>query len=112
MFYHIVMMRLAGPSEADFDRQVEAYAQRIRAECGGLLRYDYCRNEAARSQGYAHVIAAIFDSSEAHDRYQVSPVHQALAAYVKPFVADILVFDSDLPHPAAVPGARGGVAPA
>jgi len=31
-----------------------------------------------------------------------------MKAYVMPFVADIVVFDGDLPRPAAVVGARDG----
>jgi quinol monooxygenase YgiN len=108
MFYHIVMMRLNDRSDAGFHRQVEAYAQRVRAECSGLLRYDYCRNVAGRSQGYEHVILGVFESSAAHERYQVSPPHQAMKAYMMPFIADLVVFDSDLPHPAAIAGAADG----
>jgi quinol monooxygenase YgiN len=108
MFYHIVMMRLTAAPDADFQRRLEAFSQRIREECDGLLHYDYCRNVAARGLGYEHVIAAVFDSSDAHDRYQASPAHQAMKAYVMPFVADIVVFDGDLPRPAAVVEARDG----
>jgi quinol monooxygenase YgiN len=102
MFYHIVMMQLNADADAEFHRQVESFSRRIRHECDGVLHYDYCRNIAGRGKGYEHVIVSVFESAAAHDRYQVSPAHQAMKAYVMPFVADLVVCDNDLPHPAAI----------
>lgn len=108
MFYHIVMMQLTDAAGADFHRQVESYSQRIREECSGVLQYDYCGNVASRGKGYAHVILSVFESSDAHDRYQVSPPHQAMKAYVMPFIGDFVVFDSDVPNPAFIASVRRG----
>jgi len=101
MFYHIVMMQLTDAAGADFHRQVEAHAERVREECGGLRQYAYCGNVASRGKGYAHVVLAVFDSADAHERYQVSPPHQAMKAYMMPFIADLVVFDSDVPDAGA-----------
>ncbi|MCL4747027.1 MAG: Dabb family protein [Burkholderiaceae bacterium] len=95
MFYHVVTMHLTEAADAQFHRKVEAYAQRVRRECTGIVHYHYCRNMAARAKGYTHVVAGVFESSEAHDNYQVSPAHQEMKNYMMPFIADMVVFDSD-----------------
>jgi hypothetical protein len=108
MFYHIVMMRFTDTAGAEFHRQVEAYAGRIRRDCGGLIHYDYGMNVASRGKGFDRVILAVFESSAAHDRYQVSPAHQDMKAYMTPFIGDLVVCDSDVPQPSHIPAARGG----
>ena len=107
MFYHIVMMRFTAEADAEFHRQVETFSQRIRQECDGILHYDYCRNIAERGKSYEHVIISVFESGAAHDRYQVSSPHQAMKAYMTPFILDLVVCDNDLPHPANIPQAPG-----
>jgi quinol monooxygenase YgiN len=102
MFYHIVMMRLSERADAAFHARVEAYAERVRRECRGLLHYDYGSNLADRGGGYDRAMLSVFESSSAHDAYQVSPVHQEMKAYMTPFIADLVVCDSDCPLP--VPG--------
>jgi quinol monooxygenase YgiN len=98
MFYHVVMMELSDGAGTEFHQEVERYVQRIREECGGVLRYDYCTNVASRAKGYSHVVLSAFESSESHDCYQVSPLHQALKAHMTPCIVDLVVFDSDVPN--------------
>ncbi len=98
MFYHVVMMELSGGAGTEFQQDVERYVLRIREECSGVLQYEYCLNVASRGKSYSHVVLSVFESSEAHDRYQVSPAHQELKALVTPFIVDLVVFDSDVPN--------------
>lgn len=102
MFYHLVMMRYTDRADAEFHRRVEGYAERVRRECGGLVRYDYGANIASRGKGYDWVVAGVFDSSAAHDAYQESPPHQAMKAFMMPFIADLVVCDVDVPQPAPI----------
>jgi len=96
MFFHVVLMRYVDGAGAEVDREVQAYAARVRRECAGLVQYDYASNVASRAQGYDRVILAAFESSADHDAYQVSPVHQEMKARMGRFIADILVSDSEL----------------
>jgi quinol monooxygenase YgiN len=105
VFFHVVLMRFAEDAGAEVDREVEAYAARVRRECVGLLHYDFAVNVASRAQGFDRVILAAFESGAAHDAYQVSPVHQEMKARMGRFIADILVSDSEL-EPAKIPGPR------
>ena len=107
MFYHIVMMRLTDRADAGFHARVEAYSDRVRRECVGLLHYEYGINVADRGKGYERAVLSVFESREAHDAYQVSAVHQEMKAYMTPYIADLAVCDSDFPSPAPV-GARRG----
>ena len=102
MFYHIVMMRFNDKAGQDFHRRVEAFSDRIRAETAGLIHYDYGLNVAGRARGYDRVIISVFDSSAAHDAYQVSPAHQEMKAYMTPYFDDLVACDTDVPSPAPV----------
>ena len=103
MFYHIVMMRLNDKAGPEFHAQVEALAGHVRRECSALIHYDYGINVAARGKGYEHVVLSIFESSAAHDAYQVSPVHQEMKAFMTPYIEDLVVCDTDLASPAQIP---------
>lgn len=106
MFYHLVMMRYTDKADAEFHRRVEGFARRVRAECGGIVHYDYGANVASRAKGYDWVVAGVFESSAVHDAYQVSPPHQEMKAYMMPFIADLVVCDMDLPQPASIGGGK------
>lgn len=94
MFIHVVMMSFKGGADTAFHAQVEAYATRIRKECDGLLHYLYGDNEASRSGGLTHAVVATFVDEAAHERYQISPVHQEMKAFMAPHIERLAVFDS------------------
>jgi len=94
MFYHVVMMRLKDPDRAFHDR-VNAFAERVRRELEYVRAYHYGRNVAGRAQNFDWAVIAAFDSSADHDRYQGSPVHQEMKAFMSPRIADIVVCDHD-----------------
>lgn len=94
MFHHVVLMRLRDPDGA-FHQQVNAFVERIRRELPYVRSYHYGRNVASRAQGFDWAVLASFDSSADHDRYQVSPVHQEMKAFMSPRIADIVVCDHD-----------------
>ena len=107
MFYHIVMMRFNDRADAAFHRQVEAYSERIRRECRGLLHYDYGLNIAARAKGYDRAILSVFESSAAHEVYQVSALHQEMKTFMTPYFEDLVVCDTDVLSPAPVVSKQG-----
>lgn len=92
VFYHVVMMRLKGADDA-FHARVDDYVRRVRAELPYVRDYRYGRNVAGRARGYDWAVVATFDTSADHDRYQVSPVHQDMKAYMTPFIEDLVVCD-------------------
>jgi hypothetical protein len=94
MFYHVVMMRFHDPDRA-FHERVRGYVDRVRRELPYVRTCHYCRNQASRAQGLDWAIIAVFDSSADHDRYQVSPVHQEMKAFMTPRIAEIVVCDAD-----------------
>lgn len=94
MFIHVVMMSFRDGAGSAFHEQVQAYAARIRNECDGLVHYMYGPNEAGRSDGLTHAVVATFDDEAAHERYQVSPVHQEMKSFMAQRMDRVVVFDS------------------
>ena len=94
MFYHVVMMRLTEADDA-FLARVRHYEERIRHELPYVRDYRFGRNVAVRAKDYAWAVIGVFDNSADHDRYQVSPVHQEMKAFMAPHIADIVVCDLD-----------------
>lgn len=94
MFHHVVVMRIEGADEA-FHRRVEEYAARVRAELPYVLDYVYRPNLADRSGGYDWAILSSFASSEDHDRYQASDLHQEMKAFMSNRIAALIACDID-----------------
>ena len=46
MFLHIVMLQLSGAADARFHAHVQAYCDRILAECDGVAGYAFRPNQA------------------------------------------------------------------
>ncbi|MFY3955023.1 Dabb family protein [Achromobacter xylosoxidans] len=44
-----------------------------------------------------HAVGAAFTDAAAHDRYQVSPAHQEMKAYMADFIERLVVFDGEIP---------------
>lgn len=93
MFQHIVMMQLSDRVDEHFFHKVQQYVLRVRNECDGVLLYHFGENVAERSQGYAYVTSSAFTDSEAHDRYQVSPAHVAMKAFMADYIERVVVYD-------------------
>ena len=93
MYMHIVMLEFSPGTGPEFFRQVQAYSERIRAECADVMIYHFGANEAARAQGYTHAVVSAFKDSAAHDAYQISPAHQEMKSYMAPNIARVVVFD-------------------
>jgi hypothetical protein len=94
MFYHVVLMRLSGVDDA-FLARVRDYEERIRRELPYVRDYQFGRNVAARAKGYEWTVIGSFENSTDHDRYQISPVHQEMKAFMGPHITDIVVCDFD-----------------
>lgn len=94
MFHHLVLIRLKG-DDAAFHERVAAYVERIRAELPYVRQYDFVPNKADRAGGYDWAVISAFDSSEDHDRYQVSDVHQEMKAYMTPFIESLIACDAE-----------------
>jgi hypothetical protein len=94
MFFHIVMMQLADANDA-FLARVRYYEERIRSELPYVRDYQFGRNIAARSKGFAWTVIGIFTSSADHDRYQGSILHQEMKAFMSSHITDIAVCDFD-----------------
>ena len=95
MFHHIVLMRLTEAADAGFFETVERYVQRMPRELPYVRGYALLRNVASRSKGYDWAIISRFDSSAAHEAYQVSNLHQEMKAYMTPFIAELLACDGE-----------------
>ena len=99
MFFHVLLMRFNADVPPDVDARVEAFAGRVRRECAGLVHYHYGANLASRAKHYDRTIISVFESSAAHDAYQVSPVHQEMKAQMNTWIADVVVSDFDTAAP-------------
>jgi hypothetical protein len=97
MYLHVVMLQLSEAADAPFHERVQGYCQRILAECDGVAGYAFRPNEASRSDGLTHAVVAAFADSPAHDRYQVSPAHQEMKAYMAGFIERLVVYDGEIP---------------
>lgn len=97
MFLHVVMLQLSAAADAAFQARVQHYCQRIKAECDGVVGYAFERNVADRSDGLGHAVIGAFADSASHDRYQASPAHQEMKAYMAGFIERLVVCDSVVP---------------
>lgn len=95
MFYHVVLMQFTPEADQAFFDRVEHYIRRIRDECADMPVYFLASNVAVRSDGLTHGIVGAFQSSAAHDSYQVSPAHQEMKAFMSPFIHRITVLDGE-----------------
>lgn len=93
MYMHIVMMEFTPEAGPAFFAQVQVFGTRIVQECRGVQLYHFGANEADRSSGYSHAVVSVFESASDHDRYQVSPVHLEMKAYMGPLIQRIAVYD-------------------
>src|SRR3712207_2045872 len=91
VFLHVVMMQFTETADGEFRRRVLAYTQRVRDELPYVRSYHFGRNVAERGRNYPWAVIGVFDTSADHDRYQVSPVHQEMKAYMTPFIREIVV---------------------
>lgn len=96
MFLHVVMMRFNGDADVHFHERVRQYCARIRSECDGVAGYDFQPNAASRSDGLDHAVIGAFVDSAAHDRYQASPAHQEMKAFMAGFIERLVVCDSEI----------------
>lgn len=94
MFIHVVMMSFKTHADPAFHARVQKFAERLSASCDGMLGYWYGANEASRADGLTHAVISSFENAAAHDRYQVSPLHQEMKAFMVPFIERLVVFDS------------------
>jgi quinol monooxygenase YgiN len=97
MYMHIVMMEFSPSADTEFFGRVQAYADRIRAECQGVNMYHFGANGAARADGLTFAVVSAFEDAAQHDAYQVSPAHQEMKAYMGPYIRRMAVFDGDAP---------------
>lgn len=95
MFHHIVLLSFAKETGPDFFAKAQAYVERVKAECDGVLGYFMAENVASRSDGLTHGIVGVFKNSAAHDAYQISPAHQEMKAFILTRTARIVVLDTD-----------------
>lgn len=96
MFLHVVMLQLSNAADAQFHARVEHFCERVRIECDGVTGYAFGVNLASRSEGLTHAVVASFSSSVAHDRYQISPAHQEMKAYMAGYIERLVVFDGEI----------------
>ncbi|MDE2612044.1 MAG: Dabb family protein [Burkholderiales bacterium] len=96
MFHHTVLMNLRD-ADAPFVAGTEAFAARVRAELPYVRDYHFGRNVASRAAQFGWVVIATFDDARDHERYQVSPVHQQMKAFMAPHIAEVVACDVELP---------------
>ncbi len=94
-FYHVVLIRFTEPVDDGFLKEVQVLVQKIRVAVPGLLFYYFGPNVSDRGKGFTHCNLSVFDSSEAHDRYQGHPLHHEMRALMVPRM-EFVVCDLDL----------------
>jgi predicted GNAT superfamily acetyltransferase len=95
MFHHVVLMKFSAAADTAFFDRVEGFCERIRACAPNLQRYVFKANLSARRDGLDWAIVSSFDSSNDHDEYQASPLHQEMKTFMTPFIDRIVVCDVD-----------------
>lgn len=93
MFHHIVLMKYSARADTGFFEKVQSFCERIRVAMPNVVRYVHRPNRAARRDGLDWAIVSTFGSSQDHDAYQVSPLHQEMKEYMTPFIERIVVCD-------------------
>jgi hypothetical protein len=79
-------------SVSSVNAQVESAAGLL--TCGTT---NSARNAAPCGKGYDWTVIGMFDNSADRDRYQISPVHREMKAFMVPHLADIVVCDFGAP---------------
>jgi len=101
-FYHMVLIRFTEPVGDSFFEELQVLVNKIRGAVPGLLFYHFGPNASDRGKGYTHCNLSVFDSSEAHDRYQSHPLHHEMRALMVPRM-EFVVCDLDLNEDALAP---------
>lgn len=96
MFLHVVMMQLDNQVDVSFFEQVQAFVERVKSECDGLIMFHFGQNEADRASGYQYVTSAIFVDAAAHDSYQISPAHTAMKTFMTPHIKEVVAYDGNV----------------
>lgn len=96
MFYHIALLELASDLPADFSRQIEDAAEKIRAECPDLLHFSITPDESGRGGGFTHGMITLFAHEDGHKYYQSAKAHDAFKAWFLPYVRRMAFFDTEL----------------
>lgn len=93
MFHHILLLRLNEKADSQFFEQISGMVERVREEVQGIRSFHVGPNNSGRSKGYSHALLAIFDNALSHDQYQGSAAHRELAAFLEPYVEEMIVCD-------------------
>ena len=91
-FYDMVLIRFTAPVDDAFFRQGSGLGE---TNC---LFYYFGAKVSDRSKSFTHCNLSVFESSRAHDRYQVHPLHKEIRALMVPRM-EIVVCDLDVPKP-------------
>lgn len=78
MFHHIVLAGFHSPLTPDDHAYFVQQCARIAKELSGVVRMEFVANVSTRSPDFTHAFVAQFVDDAAHDRYQASPLHDAL----------------------------------
>jgi hypothetical protein len=87
------MMQIPSKTDELFYTKVQEFCDRIQAECAGLRSLQFVRNISDRSKDFNHAVVSSFDTSEAHDFYQITPAHLEFKEFIMPLVKNLVVLD-------------------
>lgn len=92
-FRHTCLFALHRPFDATLLAELEAYAVRFRAAFPGIRRYRFDRNLSRKAGRHVLVLYSEFDDEDAFRAYVQSPLHDEIARFLEPVVAETLIAD-------------------
>ncbi|MEI6874603.1 MAG: Dabb family protein [Spirochaetota bacterium] len=99
MTRHCVLFSFIPGSTRQELAAIEARFEALRAEIAEIEGFEWGTNSSPEGldKGFTHCFFLSFADDAARDRYLVHPRHQAFGAFVRPFLADVLVVDYRIP---------------
>jgi hypothetical protein len=92
---HLVLLRFAENTPAAERRGLESAFAALPAQIDGITGFEWGTDVSPEglSKGFTHAFTVTFADAAARDAYLPHPAHTAFVARLKPWLADVLVFD-------------------
>jgi hypothetical protein len=94
-YYHVIIKKFTKELPPGYWEKVHEICARIRVEVPGCLEFYQAPNVSGFKKTWTHIHLSKFTSKEAHDAYQVHPLHNLLVELSVPLM-EAVVGDVDV----------------
>lgn len=99
MIRHLLLIEFKGDVTSEQIDEVKTLFEAIPKTVEGVLSVEWGLNDSpeGKNKGFTHTVLMNFADEAGRKNYLPHPEHEALRAFFKPLVADIIVFDYTVP---------------